>query len=206
MRAFVKMFGVDETTNIVDVGGYEFNWSLIPQSPKVTFVNLEDEEWEKGRFRKVKGDGRHLQLADRSFDIAYSNSVIEHVGSWDDQMAFAGEIRRIAPRYYVQTPNKWFFVEPHLIAPWVHFLPKRILRRLVRRFTIWGLVTRPDQAKVDNFLSSIRLLDKRDMQRLFPDANIIEEKFCGMTKSLVAVLRDAAQGNSSYWGADSGVS
>src|SRR5262245_24566606 len=89
MRAFVEMFGVDETTNIVDVGGYEFNWTLIAQSPKVMLVNLEDEEWEKGRFRKAKGDGRHLQLADRSFDIAYSNSVIEHVGSWDDQMAFA---------------------------------------------------------------------------------------------------------------------
>jgi hypothetical protein len=111
-------------------------------------------------------------------------------------MAFAGEIRRIAPRYYVQTTNKWFFVEPHLIAPLVHFLPKRILPRLVRRFTIWGLVTRRDQAKFDSFLNSLRSLDKRDMQRLFPDE---EEKLCGMTKSLVAVRRDAApKWNSSY--------
>jgi methyltransferase family protein len=192
MRAFVEMFGVDDATSIVDVGGYDFNWTLAPAKPRVVLVNIEDEAWQRGRFRKVQGDGRNLAFGDNSFHIAYSNSVIEHVGHWEDQVAFANEIRRVAPRYFVQTPYKWFFIEPHLIAPFVHFLPRRIKRRLVRRCTIWGLVTKPDQRAVDAFLDYIRLLDKREMKTLFPEADIIEEKFFGLTKSLIAVRRGEA--------------
>jgi hypothetical protein len=187
MKRFVNLFQVKDATTIIDVGGYEYNWTLVDCSSKILMVNLEDEEWERGRFRKTKGDGRHLKFPDRSFEIAYSNSVIEHVGEWQDQVAFANEIRRIAVRYFVQTPNARFFIEPHLIAPLVHFLPRMLQRRVVRYATIWGLVTKPSQAQVDAFLGSIRLLTKHQMRVLFPDADIIEEKFLGLTKSLIAV-------------------
>ena len=38
-----------------------------------------------------------------------------------------------------------------------------------------------------SFLTIRRLLSKRDMQELFPGAEIIEEKLWGVTKSLIAV-------------------
>src|SRR3954452_21888069 len=85
MEQFATVFSVQENTRILDVGGYEYNWTLINRHPQVILVNLEDEEWERGQFRKVKGDGRRLQISNDSFDIAYSNSVIEHVGNWNDQ-------------------------------------------------------------------------------------------------------------------------
>jgi hypothetical protein len=187
MREFVSIFRVGDGTSIIDVGGTEFNWKLIEQRPRVLLVNFDDEEWEKERLRKIRGDGRQLQIADNSFDIAYSNSVIEHVGQWDDQVAFSKEIRRVAANYYVQTPNARFFIEPHLLAPFLHFLPRSALRRLVRYCSVWGLVTRPSQAEADAFIDSIRLLTKENMQQLFPDAVILEEKFLGFTKSLIAV-------------------
>lgn len=189
MRQFVEWFQPDSSTRVIDVGGYELNWTLIDAAPQVLLVNLESETYERGRFRKVQGDGRRLQFPDKSFDIAYSNSVIEHVGGRDDQRAFANEIRRVARRYYVQTPNRRFFIEPHLIAPGIHWLPRRFTRRLVRRFSVWGLVTRPDPTRIDSILGSIRLLDKQEMQELFPDAEILEEKVLGMAKSLIAVRR-----------------
>jgi hypothetical protein len=192
MKQFEELFQPTDTTRIVDVGGYEMNWTLIAAKPNVVLVNLENEEWSKGRIRKRKGDGRNLAFADGSFDLAYSNSVIEHVGGWEDQQAFAREIRRIAPRYYVQTPNKWFFIEPHLMAPFIHLLPMRIARKLVRYFSVWGLVARPTQARIDEFLRSVRLLDAREMRTLFPDAEIVAEKFLGMTKSIIAVRRQRA--------------
>ena len=189
MKRFAELFKPGERTRIIDVGGYEFNWTLIDVKPHVLLVNLEDEHWRKGQFTKIKGDGRHLDFADHSFDIAYSNSVIEHVGTRADQVAFAKEVRRVAKRYYVQTPNRNFFVEPHLIAPFIHLLPYPLTRKLVRRFSVWGWVQKPCQATVDEFLGSIRLLDRHEMQRLFPDAEILEETFMGMTKSLIAVRR-----------------
>ena len=57
----------------------------------------------------------------------------------------------------------------------------------MRYFSVWGLVTRPSQAEVDAFIDSIRLLTKENMQQLFPDAVIIEEKVLGLTKSLIAM-------------------
>jgi hypothetical protein len=148
---------------------------------------LEDETWEEGNLKKIKGDGRSLEFDDNSFEIAYSNSVIEHVGCYEDQSAFAKEISRVGCRYYVQTPNRWFFVEPHLLTVFITYLPRSVLRKLVRYFSIWGLIMKPTQKQVDDFLEGIRLLDYREMRKLFPDAEILREKFLGMTKSLIAV-------------------
>lgn len=189
MRQFQTLFRVGDGDRVIDIGGTTFNWHLIDRAPAVLMVNLDvaEDGWVEGRFRMVKGDGRSLPYPDHSFDIAYSNSVIEHVGDWDDQLRFAAEIRRVAPRYYVQTPNRRFFVEPHLIAPFIHYLPRRLLRRLVRWFSVRGWVERPSQTEVDRFLDGISLLDEGQMRRLFPDAVILRERFAGMTKSIIAV-------------------
>jgi SAM-dependent methyltransferase len=190
MQEFSRMFELSASTHIIDVGGLPYNWTLIKEEPRVTLVNLDGESWEtKGRFTKIIGDGRHLDFNDNSFDIAYSNSVIEHVGDSQDQIAFALEIRRVARQYYVQTPNRWFFVEPHFIAPFIHYLPYRVARRLIRTCTIWGWVTKPTQSQIDEMLKSIQLLTLQDMQNLFPDAEIMEERFMGMGKSIIAIRR-----------------
>jgi hypothetical protein len=187
MKAFSKIFSMTNQTRIIDVGGYPFNWSLIEEPPSVLLVNLEDEQYVDGRFEKVKGDGRRLEYGNNSFDIAYSNSVIEHVGDSHDQVAFANEIRRVAPCYYVQTPNKRFFIEPHLIAPFIHWLPKSAMTKLIPYFSIRYWIT--NQTEIDTFINSIRLLDKKNMQELFPDAEILEEKFLWATKSIIALRR-----------------
>jgi hypothetical protein len=187
MKEFSKLLKLNSATRIIDIGGSPYNWTLIPEKPSVTMINIEGDPWEKGRFRMEIGDGRALRFKDASFDIAYSNSVIEHVGSWENQRRFAEEVRRIAPRYYVQTPYRWFFVEPHLITPFVHFLPKAIQRRLLRNFTIHGLITRPDRDFIDRFVAETRLLTVTEMKRLFPDAIILRERFLWMTKSIIAL-------------------
>jgi predicted ATP-grasp superfamily ATP-dependent carboligase len=187
MREFARLFDLKESDKVIDVGGTRGNWEFIPIRPNVLLVNLDGEEWEDGRIRKVRGDGTSLAYPDQSFDIAYSNSVIEHVGGWSEQSAFAREISRLAPRYYVQTPNRWFFLEPHLLAPFLHFLPRRVTRRLARYLSVWGWVTKPDQKTIDSYLANIRLLGVKEMKRLFPGAEIHREKFLGMTKSIIAI-------------------
>lgn len=189
MRQFEELFHPDENTRIVDVGGYELNWTMISAKPQVVMVNLEDEERTEGRFTKTRGDARALRFPDNAFDIAYSNSVIEHVGDAADQAAFAHEIRRVAPRYYVQTPNRLFPVEPHMMTVGIHYLPARLQRHLVRPLSVWGWVDRPDQHRVDEVIRTTRLLDRQQLERLFPDAEILEESVLGLTKSLIAVRR-----------------
>ena len=87
----------------------------------------------------------------------------------------------------MQTPNKWFFSDPHTVGAFVHWLPKRWQRKLIRWCSFWGLVDRPSQAKVDALLEEINLLSEAQMRALFPDATILKERFLGMTKSIIAV-------------------
>lgn len=189
MRAFARMFDLKETDTVIDVGGNRGNWDLIAIRPHVLLANLDGDAWEDGKIRKVAADGTSLPYGDGSFDIAYSNSVIEHVGEWSQQTAFARELARVAPRYYVQTPNRWFILEPHLLTAVLHFLPRRLLRRLVRYCSLWGWIVRPDQETIDSFLADIHLLSVRDMKKLFPGAEIHRERLFGMTKSIMAVRR-----------------
>jgi hypothetical protein len=184
MLLFAETFAVDSRTRILDIGGDPFNWSLLSEAePRIVYANVYTRP---GRQDWIIGDGRRLPFPSGSFDIAYSNSVIEHLGDLGNQEAFARECQRVGVRYYVQTPNRRFFVEPHLITPFIHWLPRRWQCRLLRNFTVWGLVTRPDRQACKQLLDEVHLLDEQDMRRLFPEAQIWRERFLGFTKSLIA--------------------
>jgi hypothetical protein len=191
MRYFGARFRIDSATCVIDVGGYSDNWSLLAAEPLVVLANTDRAEWDdrnlSRRFIKVEADGRRLPFCDNAFDVVYSNSVIEHVGDAKDQAAFAGEVRRVATRYFVQTPNRRFPIEPHLIAPLIHFLPKGLQRKLVRWCSVWGWMQRPDQAEIEAMLGGTRLLSRTEMAALFPEAEIVVERFIGLPKSLIAV-------------------
>lgn len=189
MRLFVETFQVTPDHRIIDVGGYIPDWNDVQPQPQVLVVNLEPMDRRKGSIRKVQGDGRRLSWPDGSFDVAFSNSVIEHAGGWEDQQAFAREVARVAHGYFVQTPNRWFPIEPHTLAPFIHFLPAAWQPWLVRRLSPWAWFVRPTPEQVAAFLSCIRLLDAGEMRALFPDATIVRERFCGLTKSIIAVRK-----------------
>jgi len=189
MRAFAEQFRVSASTTVLDIGGAPETWDLLPIRPQVTLLNIWPLcPWRlPERMQYVHGDARATGFADSSFDLAFSNSVIEHVGTWEDQRRFAEEVRRIARDYYVQTPNRAFPIEPHYAAPFVHWLPQHVQRRILRYATPWGWLQRPTQAYVDRVVAEIRLLDEREVRTLFPDATISVERVCGFAKSFIAV-------------------
>jgi hypothetical protein len=195
MRRFAREFRVSSRLRVVDVGGSPFNWSFAPEVPSLVLANLRapgDASSLPDGVRYVIADGTRLAFADDAFDVAFSNSVIEHLGTPDRQAAFASELRRVARGLWVQTPARSFPFEPHLLAAFVHWLPRRWQRRLLRRFTLWGVLSRPSPEHVERFLAETRLLGRREMGLLFPDCEIRRERFLGLTKSYVAVRPAAA--------------
>lgn len=189
MQAFVDAFSVTDDTRIVDVGGTPLVWSMVGVRPQITIVNPQ-EPWPDlpGHIEWLQADGCDLPFPDGHFDIAFSNSVIEHLGTWERQQAFAHEVSRVAPNIYVQTPNFWFPVEPHVLAPIIHWLPKPIRTRLIRYFTLYGLLRKPTPKRVREIMDEYRLLSRRELCALFPDAWIETERIAGLSKSFV-VLR-----------------
>jgi hypothetical protein len=80
-------------------------------------------------------------------------------------------------------------VEPHLVAPFVHYLPRRSQHVLARWATPWGWENRPSAEQARAFVDGIRLLTFREMRELFPDCEILRERFLGLTKSFVAIRK-----------------
>jgi hypothetical protein len=64
---------------------------------------------------------RRLPFADKAFDIATSNAVLEQVGSRENQQLFVAELMRVARRIFLTVPNRYFPVEHHTAIPLLHF-------------------------------------------------------------------------------------
>ncbi|HQB20373.1 MAG TPA: class I SAM-dependent methyltransferase [Bacteroidales bacterium] len=123
---------------------------------------------------------------DNKFDIVFSNSVIEHVGDFYDQMKMAKEIQRVGKAYYVQTPNYYFPIEPHYRAIGFQFLPFNTKVYALQKFKMGRAEKITDRNSAINEANRIRLLKPKELKYLFPQANIFKERFFGFTKSLIA--------------------
>lgn len=181
------------TCRILDVGGWVSYWQFLEplwrdRPLHITMVNLVASPVPDQRFASFVGDARDLsRLPDFSFDLVHSNSVIEHVGLWHDQRKMANEVRRLAPRYFVQTPSYWFPIEPHLRTPFIHWLPVPWRAAIVRRRACGYHPRAASYEEAREILDDARLLDAKAMAALFPDAAIERERFAGLTKSLIAI-------------------
>ena len=124
---------VPRPLRLLDVGGRAQFWEMmggIPQGVSLTLLNVGSMPEVQG-FTTIRGDARDMShFRTDEFDVVFSNSVIEHVGSWNDQVAAAGEMQRVGRRYFVQTPNRWFPVEPHFLFPGFQFLPLSLRAQL----------------------------------------------------------------------------
>jgi len=192
MERFVRELGIRPETRVLDIGGTLDIWQLVSVQPRLVLLNMPRAKSEMaGAANWVAGDGRCLPFRDRAFDVVFSNSVIEHVGDVSSQESFAREVSRVGRGFWVQTPNRWFPVEQHLMTPLVHWLPPSWRRAVVRRGTVWGVLVSASANQrefyVEHFLRDIRLLGCQEIRVLFPDAAVIRERFLGITKSLIAM-------------------
>ena len=180
------------TCRIADIGGTEYYWEIckdfIDEAPvEIHLMNLEPKPAQNSKFKSHKANACDLNaFADNEFDFVHSNSVIEHVGGWANAQDMAGEIRRLAPSYYVQTPNFWFPYEPHFRFPMFQFLPEQVRYRLLMRFSLGFGGKRETIDAAMRAVRSVDLVDASQMRELFPDAKISRERIGPFTKSIMA--------------------
>lgn len=191
LKFFLECCGqLPQPIKIIDFGGtidfWKNNLSSLTNI-EIWLINLDEISTDIPNLHCVKGDATNLSMfADQSFDIAFSNSVIEHLYNWDNQCKMACEVKRVARHHFIQTPNYWFPIEPHWVFPFFQYLPKPI-RILLTRIKKWGHIHRaPDMNEAKRQVSEIRLLTKKEMQRLFPESQIYCEKFMGLNKSFIS--------------------
>jgi hypothetical protein len=176
---------------VLDVGGTEDFWRAMGYGERaelrITLLNITAGETASPYMTSVAGDARDLaQYDDGEFDVVFSNSVIEHVGGAADQKRMADEVQRVGRRYFVQTPNRYFPIEPHFLFPGFQFLPEAAQVFLLSHFRLGTYEIVRDRDYARTLVREIRLLSLSEFRRLFPQAAIHRERLVGLTKSFIA--------------------
>jgi SAM-dependent methyltransferase len=163
-------FATSEQMRIVDLGCGGLGLRGLAPGLDITGVDIVERPGYPGPF--VLADvAAGLPFADAQFDLAYCNSVIEHVPP-PARPAFAAELRRVARGWYVQTPARSFPIEPHSLLPGAQWLPAVARRRY------WRL-------GAQGTWEDLPLLRRGELEQLFGAAE--RERFGPFTKSWVSV-------------------
>lgn len=177
---------------IIDIGGTENYWKhmgdvFCNNELQITLLNLQLEKATATNIRSIVGNATSLpNIADKEYDVVFSNSVIEHLNTFDQQQMMANEILRIGKSFFIQTPNKFFPIEPHFLFPMFQFLPRNLQIHLLLRYNLGWHKKCSDTATAENIITSINLLNYQELRILFPKSNIYFEKCFGLTKSYIA--------------------
>jgi SAM-dependent methyltransferase len=187
---FMELMAPTPTDRILDVGVTDTDWrssnpleAAYAWPERITAVGLEPMPTFQKLFptiRFVVADGRDLPFADGTFDIGYSNAVIEHVGNAAQQRRFVCELLRTCRRVFISTPNAHFPIDPHTLLPFVHWLPRSVRHPILR-------ATGNGQWATE---SALRPLSAAGLRSMFPtdsDVRIVQQRVLGIAIVLTAI-------------------
>lgn len=194
-EVFVESFPLTGNETILDVGGEvgkqgQTLLDAYPVKHKITVINIDIQHLERIKeiypeINLVVGDACRLPFGDKQFDMVYSNAVIEHVGTLNDQRTMAGEVMRVGQGWFVTTPNRWYPFEFHLRMPLINWLPEPLMKRFARLWSFNHVRGRYQSGLTPKF----RLLSVRQMRRLFPSSTVIAQRITFWPETIMAIGR-----------------
>jgi hypothetical protein len=191
-RRFMATVDPQPSDRLLDVGVVDTTWrasnfleASYPWPARITAVALEDMPGFRRAFPEVAfvvADGRALPFGPDAFDIGFSNAVVEHVGTRDQQRRFVHELVRTCRVVFISTPNARFPIDPHTLLPFIHWLPRRVRHPWLR---LLGQGVWANEAMLNP-------LTERDLVGLFPRdvvVNVVRQRVLGLTSVVTAVAR-----------------
>ena len=165
---FLKLTNYQIENSVLDIGttpSKDDEQNIFLENTKnnvnITCVSNQDCRVLKAKYPNVKdfiiGDGKKTKFLDNSFDIVHSNATIEHVGSFTNQSVFIQECVRISKKcVFIQTPNRYYPIDFHTTIPLIHWLPKKIHRKIL---SLIGL-------KFYSLEENLNLMSKKDLEKI----------------------------------------
>jgi hypothetical protein len=187
---FAGAFPAVSAMSVMDLGGTVRSWLRAPVRPaSLHIVNLAPQDGDLPSWIRIdQADACDLppRIIGGGYDLVFSNSVIEHVGGYAQRQRFADAVHKLAASHWVQTPYRYFPVEPHWLFPGFQFLPLASRAEISRR---WPLAPRLAATREEGLRRAlaVELLSRSEMEFLFPGSAIWAERVMGLPKSLIAV-------------------
>jgi hypothetical protein len=174
---------------VLDLGGRPAFWRALPHRPAaVTTVNLEPAEADELWIEHVVGDACAFPVTGSlRYDLVVSNSLLEHVGGYEQRRRLAEVVHESAPAHWVQTPYRYFPIEPHWLAPGWQFLPPAGRAAVLCHWPFCHGGRPRDRTSALRIVLTTELVGHAEMGLLFPSSDIWCERVAGLTKSIVAV-------------------
>lgn len=184
---FKSVMDIRPGMRVLDLGGAPMLWQFTDVPLNITLMNIlhtaeavsDAPKIPQHTFKFEIGDACNLDLPSKSFDLVFSNSVIEHVGDRSRRAAFAANVRRMADKYWVQTPAKYFPIEAHTGMPFWWYYPEAYRQSLIRK---WRVELPPWTEMVEG----TTIVERPELEQIFPDAKVSPERAFGIVKSYVA--------------------
>lgn len=192
-RELMRRFPELDRMRVLDLGGYPHFWRSTPVHPAyVTTLNLDDQcHAQEPWLEHVVADACDITSLDScagDYNLVVSNSLIEHVGGYLRRKELARVVAVAAPAHWIQTPDRYFPVEPHYLAPGFQFLPVKMRAAVIPHWPIaHERVYTPSDALAQ--VLTIDLIGATELQHLFPESEIWHERLAGLSKSIVAIKR-----------------
>lgn len=189
-RRIKQHFPDIDTMNVLDLGGSIHFWNIVQEvidPARLTILNVTEGGSAQAESANDRGrlvmlyDGDTVPFPDDHFDLVICNSVIEHVPE-SGRAKLVSEIERVGKRFVLQTPAYEFPLEPHLVAPFIHWLPRKLGRQLAP-YTPCGVIGKMDGTAV---FDEVNLLRHKEVVSLMPRAELVTERFLGLPKSYLA--------------------
>lgn len=191
---FSEVFPEISEMRVLDLGGTPMSWLLAPVRPAaLTVINLLPLASDDPTLRVVRANACELPdgLRREKFDLVYSNSLLEHVGGHVQRQRLVDNVHQCADRHWVQTPYRYFPIEPHWLFPGIQWLPYSARIMLSQNWNR-GHVKTYTRAEAEVQVNEIDLVGIAQMRMYFPNSTIWYERFAGLVKSLVAIRSDSA--------------
>ncbi len=187
-----KMISEKGQIKMLDIGGEMGYWKHIGWQNEhctIYLLNLANSHTPADipGFMHVTGNALALPYQFGEFDLVFSNSVIEHMGSKENQVQFAKEVKRVCDKYIIQTPSYWFPLEPHSLLPFFQCIPHALRAYLIMWFSINYFPKAANYREAVAVSKTTIMFTRRQFKKLFPDAKIQVERLFGIPKSYTAI-------------------
>jgi ubiquinone/menaquinone biosynthesis C-methylase UbiE len=142
---FVEKCEIRDNDTVLDVGvtsdqSYEssnYVEAWLPKKSRITAVGIDDAAFLEDLYpglKFIKANGLDFPFEDKSFNVVHCSAVLEHVGSFENQVKLIAECARVSKdSFFLTTPNRFLPMEFHTVLPLVHWLPKPWFRQIMKK-------------------------------------------------------------------------
>ena len=134
--------------------------------------------------KKIIKNFSEYEIENFKSDLVVSNATIEHVGNYNNQKAMVSNMIKLSKKMVIiSTPYRYHPLEFHTKIPFIHWLPKKIHRKILKNFNLTFY------SKEEN----LNLLSKSDLRSFIENEEIKSEfryiKFLFLRSNLIFILK-----------------